>query len=161
MLSDSESLLDRLQASLSTFCCPRYYLSATTDVELQIMKELEWWENPLHWEHVHSHADRIKPKRKLTWKELLNQRANDLATLHLKDHPSPSLVIPLPATKIQLNFRQITITHHFASQMHFLATEIDHWKYMKRNHKFKDIDISKIDWPIFHSILKHLQFNKR
>ena len=145
MLSDSESFLDHLQASLSTFCCPQYYLSAAINIELQIMKELEWQENPLNWEHVHSHADRIKPKQKLTWKELLNQQADNLATLHLKNQPSPSLVIPLPAVKIHLNFRQITITHHFASQMHFLATEIEHWKYMKYIPKFDNININKRD----------------
>ena len=32
---------------------------------------------------------------------------------------------------------------------------------MKRVHEFEDIDINKIDWPIFHSIIKHLQFNKK
>ena len=44
--------------------------------------------------------------------------------------------------------------------MHFLASEKLHWSYLKQVHKIEAIEVNEIDWTIFHSIHKHLHFNK-
>ena len=159
ILTNSESFLKRLLKSLSEEQPPRHYLASSIDVEMQIKQELWAWKDCYDFEHVHSHQDCIKGWDKLMWKEQLNDQVDIIATRFLsRDQPSPAKVLTLPVSQIHLSIQGKSITHHIASQLHFMATKEAHWKFICKQHKFVDINHEDIDWPIFKHLHKNLKF---
>ena len=121
IVSDSQSFLDRIQKSLNTTRNPRFFLSSSVDIEMQIWEELQLWMNQYDFLHVKSHQDRIKKYEELTWNEKLNKRADELASKYLTQEPTQNMVPFLPASKIDVNLDGISITHHFASTLYYLV----------------------------------------
>ena len=96
---------------------PRRAMLSESDIELQIYNTLRIINTTETLHHVLGHQDDLPNSNKQTWQATLNIRCDDLATETLKKVKEITTVLFLPASKIMLQIRETSITHHYAAQI--------------------------------------------
>jgi hypothetical protein len=101
----------------------------------------------------------------LSWKAQLNQRCDELATLHLESATSDLPLVPflpfLPASRVELTVAGTSITHHYPSQLRTLAELPAYRVYLCHHHGRAPAVFDLVDWPTFHSCTLTVPFLQR
>jgi hypothetical protein len=162
---DSESLLKRIAASQSlTRTIPRRFLFLEVDVEMQILAAVTAvGSDHVAYEHVEGHQDIKYPGLPLSWPATLNQRCDEIASLHLDSATSsiPSVTF-LPASQVSISVGRTTLTHHIPTQLRTFAGMSGMRAHYCKHHEWDDpAFFDLVDWPRFHGATLSTTFLKR
>jgi hypothetical protein len=114
-------------------------------------------------EHVEGHQDIKYPGLPLSWPATLNQRCDEIASLHL-DSATTSIptVTFLPASQVSISVGSATITHHIPTQLRTFAGTPGMRAHYCKHHEWEDpATFDLVDWPRFHGATLSNTFLKR
>ena len=157
--ADNLSLIKRMNIR-QTFKTPYTNMTLQPEYDLteQIHRQLIAHHIQPTFNHVKGHQDDTNAKSKLPLPAQLNIEADLLATQFYKEGaPSTPYASTLPASKIQLDIQNITVTNDFQNQLIRAYTEPLYLSYLQKKNKWSDFTITQISWNSLKIALNRLQ----
>jgi hypothetical protein len=151
---DSESLLKRIDVSRKLKrSIPQRYIFSEVNVEMQILAAIQAMAAAVTLEHAEGHQDTKYPGQPFPWEAQLNQRRDEIATVHLEVTLVPLPTVPfVPASQVSLSLGYHTITHHIPTQLRTFTGLPGLRTHFAQHHDWETPAIfDLVDWPLFHA----------
>ena len=110
--------------------------------------------------HVTNHPDPMIPIKQLPWKLQLNVRCNAMASKTLQKLTIEPNVTMFPTSRVMLEIKGRSITHHQSSQIRREYSQSKSRSYLTYHHQWTD-EFDTIDWELVHAKYIKMIFHKK
>lgn len=160
---DNDPLILRVTKGLSLRVkIPRRTLYSEADIELGIIHAIKSFPFSTSLEWVEGHQREKYPDRELSREAILNDRADEIATIVMTRVTQHLPQVPfIPASQLLLTINNVSVTHHIPTNIRLACAKAAHRTYLCKHLSWPIETYESIDWEAHQASLSPIRQGKK